>query len=53
MIKLIPSESSGLCESDGVIIIENGRNLFEILRKTCDQKGRSQPYIMSVNFMLL
>ena len=52
-MKLIPSESFILCESNGVIITENDRILFEILRKTCDQKGRSQPYIMSVNFMLL
>ena len=47
------SESSGLCESNGVTIIENDRTLFEILRKTCDQKGLSQPYIILINFMLL
>ena len=42
-----------LYESNGVIIIKNGRILFEILRKTCDQKGRSQPYIISINFIVL
>ena len=52
-MKLIPSKSSGLCESNDVTIIENDRILFEILRKMCHQKGRSQPYIMSVDFMLL
>ena len=41
----MPLESSGLCESDGVIIIKNSRILFEILRKTCDQKGLSQPIL--------
>ena len=48
----MPSESSGLCESDGVIIIINGRILFEILRKMYSQKGSSQAYIMLINFML-
>ena len=37
VIKLIPSESSVLYKSNGVIIIKNGR----ILRKMCHQKGSS------------
>ena len=49
----MPMEGLNLCESNGVIIIKNDRILFEILRKMCSQKGLSQPYIMSINFMLL
>ena len=41
VIKLIPSESSVLYKSNGVIIIKNGRIIFEILRKMCHQKGSS------------
>ena len=41
VIKLIPSESSVLYKSNGVIIIKNGRIIFEILRKMCHQKGCS------------
>ena len=42
-MKLIPSESFILCESNGVIFMKNDRILFEILRKTCDQKAYLSP----------